>query len=320
MPRDQLLYIALLCKYSGCNLLLRPLYGGLGFVLMFHRFTDKPDKRIDKGGVIDGLFFDQLLGYIRANGPDIIPLKEVPRAIAEKRKFVCLTMDDGYKDNLRIALPILERYRAPASIFIPSGVLDYSLDAWWLQIEELAKTYPDPPAAYDRMIAQIHHNAATLERLRPLFPANQKEINKRYFMSGDEIKTADKNPLIEIGGHTVTHPLLARLNEEEAYREILQNKKDLEKLLNRPVEVFAYPFGNADACGVREFQLAQKAGYKVAVTTREGNVTGRHSNHLLALPRYNLRGDLENLAIYHMFRNGSFRALKSRLKSPFITE
>lgn len=320
MRSDLLLYTAFLSRYSGLNMLCRPLYGGLGLILMFHRFTDDPEGRVNTCDVVGGLFLDRLLAYIRVNGPEIIPLSEAPIAIAERRKFICLTMDDGYRDNLRVALPILERYEAPATIFVPSGILDLSLDAWWLQLEELAKAQARPPAAYAAMLAQVARDKAALERLRPLFPARQEDLNREYFMNADEIRRMDQHPLIEIGGHTVSHPMLACLPEEEAYREILQNKKDLEQLLGRRVGAFAYPFGHAAACGVREFEMARRAGYKVAVTTRPGNVMGAHYNHLMSLPRYNVRGDVQDLAMYGMFRNGSYRALKSRLKSPVVIE
>ncbi len=305
--------------HSGFNRICRPVYGGLGLILMFHRFTDVPARRIDSAGVLSGAFFDSLIGYIRATGPEIIALRDVPRAIAEKRNFVCLTMDDGCRDNAEIALPILRHHRAPATIFVPSGVLDRSLDAWWLQVEEIAKTESDPPAAYDRMLAEISHDPEALERLRSSFPAHQAALNDRYFMNISEIQAIDKDPLIEIGGHTLSHPLLRALPDEEAYREIVQNKKDLEDLLNRPVETFAYPFGNAQACGDREFALAQKAGYKVAVTTRDGNVLPAHEGHMTALPRYSVRGRFENLAIYDMQRSGAYRALRSRFGPPFVT-
>lgn len=311
--------MARLCSYSGFNRICRPVYGGIGLILMFHRFTDAPAKRVDCAGVLSGAFLDKLIGHIRASGPEIIALRDVPQAIAEKRKFVCLTMDDGYRDNAEIALPILRRHRAPATIFVPSGVLDRSLDAWWLQVEEMAKTQADPQATYDRMVAEISHDPGALERLRASFPAPQATLNERYFMDASEIQALDKDPLIEIGGHTISHPLLRILPDEEAYREIVQNKKDLENLLGRSVETFAYPFGSAQACGEREFALAQKAGYKVAVTTRDGNVLPVHEDHITALPRYSVRGRFEHLAIYDMQKSGAYRALRSRFGPAFVT-
>ncbi len=235
------------------------------------------------------------------------------------RKFICLTVDDGYRDNVDIALPILCRHDAPATIFVPSGVIDRTLDAWWLQVEEMAKQYPDPPRFYRHTIAEFTKNPDALERARRSFPACQIELNDRYFMNSTEIKNIAANPLIDIGGHTVTHPFLKRLPEERAWHEIRQNKDDLEELLGRSVETFAYPFGDAEACDEREFRLVERAGYKVAVTTRVGNVFACRRNAMTDLPRYSVHGHTESVEVYDMQNSGIYFLLKSGFKSALGT-
>ncbi len=311
--------MAQFCKLSGFNRLCTPVYGGRGLILMFHRFARNPQERID-GGVLDIRFLDALLTHIRKTGPEIIPLHDVPRAIAQKRRFICLTIDDGYRDNLEVALPVLHRHTAPATIFVPSGILDRSLDAWWLQIEEKAKSAANPQLAFLNMITEASSSPEALARMRSSFTLDQAEINDRYFLSEAEVKSIANDPLIDIGGHTVTHPLLKTQTDDEAYHEIVQNKQDLEQLLQRPVETFAYPFGHERSCGAREYELVEKAGYKVAVTTRDGNILPKHANHLTALPRYSVRGQYEYLAIYDMQKSGAYRALRSRFGSAFVTE
>ncbi len=310
--------VAQICEFSGFVRLCQ-MYGGLGLILMFHRFTTEPEKRVDNNGVASGQFLNKLLGHIKRSGQEIIPLRDVPGAIAERRRFICLTIDDGYRDNVEVALPILRRHKAPATIFVPSGVLDRSLDAWWLQVEELAKKHPHPQSAYLKMISMIDRNPALLAQMRNSFAADQEELNEKYFMNAREIKTIAQDPLIDIGGHTITHPRLRSLPADMAYYEIAKNKDDLEKLLDREIDTFAYPFGNSRACGPREFALVEKAGYKVAVTTRDGNVLPNHEGHLTALPRYSVRGQFERLAIYELQRSGTYRALKSRFGPTFVT-
>lgn len=309
-----------MCRHTGLNWLCKPAYGGLGLILMFHRIAGAQEKIIDQSGVVSGKFFDRLLGYIKATGPEIIFLRDAPRYIAENKPFVSLTFDDGYRDNIEIALPVLRKHNVPATIFIPSGIFDRSLNAWWLQIEDIAKGKPNPRAAYEGMIAEIWQNPQALESFISLSSHDQKELNERFFLSSEEVKKISRDPLLDIGGHTLSHPRLKTLPEEEAFREIKQNKTDLENLLNRPVEAFAYPYGDPQTCGPREFELVEKAGYKVAVTTRDGNVLPAHKNNLMALPRYSVRGFLENLAVYDMQRNGTYRALKSRLGPALVTE
>lgn len=309
-----------LCRYSGFNLMCRPVYGGLGMILMFHRFTSVPEKRIDASSSISSKAFDRLLGYIRKKGPEIIALRDVPRAIAERRHFISLTIDDGYRDNAEIALPILRRHNAPVSIFVPSAILDRTIDAWWLQVEMISQQYDNPRAAYENMMMEINQKPETLKKICESFTASQSELNDKHFMSADEVIELDRDPLVEIGGHTISHPKLKTLDDGQAEREISQNKKDLETLLGREIETFAYPFGDEQACGAREYALARKAGYKIAVTTREGNVFPAHADYMTALPRYSVRGLFDNLAIYDMQRSGTYRALKSRFGPGLVIE
>jgi peptidoglycan/xylan/chitin deacetylase (PgdA/CDA1 family) len=320
MKNNILPLAANICAISGLYYLCSRVYGGLGLILMFHRVTNEPEKRADASGVISAGFFDRLLDHIRNSGTDIIFLRDVPQAIAQRRKFVCLTFDDGYRDNAEIALPVLRRHEAPATIFVPGGVLDRTLDSWWLQIEELAKKAPEPAAAYERMVARFENDPEARREMRILFRYSNKELNERCFLSASEIRQLSADPLIDIGGHTINHPYLRELDEVRAFREIRQNKVDLEDLLGRPVETFAFPFGNRRACGPREYELVRMAGYKVAVTTRDGNIFPAHGDYLTALPRYSVRGYLEDLAIYEMQRSGTYRALRSRLGPAFVTD
>ncbi|HTK84893.1 MAG TPA: polysaccharide deacetylase family protein [Patescibacteria group bacterium] len=287
---------------------------------MFHRFTKDPASRIDCRGVVNGAFLDRLLRHIRRSGLPIVPLRDVPKLVEAGQKFVCLTMDDGYRDNMEIALPILRSHNAPATIFVPSGILDRTIDAWWLQIEELARKQRKPRRFYRKKIAELTQDPEALARARRYFPAGQRELNDRYFMSAEEIKALAADPLIDIGGHTVTHPFLKRLPEEAAWQEIRQNKEDLEALLDRPVDTFAYPFGDARACGAREYKLAKKAGYKVAVTTQDGNVFGRHAANMMALPRCTVHAEPESVEIYEMQRSGIYNLLKSGFRPALAAE
>ena len=83
----------------------------------------------------------------------------------------------------------------------------------------------------------------------------------------------------------MTHRRLASLPEAETRREMEQGRAALEKALGISVRHFAYPFGGEDACGEREFDLAKRAGYLTAVTTRQGNLFEAHGSRLTALPR-----------------------------------
>ncbi len=77
---------------------------------------------------------------MRRAGIDIVPMDEARRRLLEgdfRRRFVCLTFDDGYRDNLRYAFPILKKYDAPFTLYIPTSFPDRVGDMWWLTLERV---------------------------------------------------------------------------------------------------------------------------------------------------------------------------------------
>jgi peptidoglycan/xylan/chitin deacetylase (PgdA/CDA1 family) len=111
------------------------------------------------------------------------------------------------------------------------------------------------------------------------------QICAREALSWDDLSKLAQDPLVTIGAHTVTHPVLSKLTQEEARTEMRIGRKLIEEQINRPVDHFCYPFGSRDEVGLREFQLARELGFKTATTTRWGNIFKKHRLHLHALPR-----------------------------------
>lgn len=104
------------------------------------------------------------------------------------------------------------------------------------------------------------------------------------FLTVDELRSLAAAPLIEIGGHTVTHPLLSRLAPARQRDEIIQGRLALERILERPVTSFAYPYGDHDA---QSPALVREAGFTLACTTRRGVV--RPEADRFTLPRVEVR-------------------------------
>jgi len=107
----------------------------------------------------------------------------------------------------------------------------------------------------------------------------------RVFLGWKELQEFANDPLVEIGAHTLTHRSLRQLSENEAGDEIEQSRRVLKETLGVPVEHFAYPFGQPENCGPREFRLVKELKFKTAVTTRSANIFAGHREHLLSLPR-----------------------------------
>ena len=128
-------------------------------------------------------------------------------------------------------------------------------------------------------------------------------------MSWDELKQLSADPLVAIGGHTVTHCNLAAQSDETASEELTASRARIEAALDHPVAHLAYPYGDKTAAGAREFALAGAAGYRTAVTTRPGMVFPENAGHLTALPRVSLNGNYQDERILPVLTSGTATAM-----------
>jgi peptidoglycan/xylan/chitin deacetylase (PgdA/CDA1 family) len=164
----------------------------------------------------------------------------------------------------------------------------------------------------------VHGNYATLPALKRLIRENGIDCNALALQEGltrERLRELARHPLVTIGGHTTTHINLARAPARDVEREMGDNQAFLEDTTQTPVMHFAYPFGNADACGVREAGIAKSTGFRSAVTTQRGGIFPEHLDHLHELPREPLsRNDTSSSLRCKV--DGFYRALHSRLGDP----
>jgi peptidoglycan/xylan/chitin deacetylase (PgdA/CDA1 family) len=301
---------------------LATVFGGRGAILLMHRVVRRKSDTAAADLTVTTTFLAEALAFMRAAGMEFVTLGELGRRLAEgetvSRRAVALTFDDGYRDNLTLALPILRRFWAPATIFVPSGAPDRTMDAWFLRIEkavalcealrpghvELPAVLPcrsteEKRAAYQALVRWIHRDIARnrilADNLLPKSVISDEALLAEHFASWGEIREAAEDPLLSFGGHSVSHPVLSSLSASDAFAEMAKGRERLEAELQRPIPHFAYPYGGPAACGAREFALAERAGYALAVTTRYDCVLPRHKEALLALPRITLGGREESL-------------------------
>jgi peptidoglycan/xylan/chitin deacetylase (PgdA/CDA1 family) len=217
-------------------------------VLMYHKVNDRPENPIS---VPIGLF-DEQMSVLRELGYQVISLEDVLDHVAGITPLppgaVLITFDDGYRDILENALPVLRRHGYPAVIFVPIGYLD---DARPLPHEE--------HLAADGLI-----NAT---------------------LSWDELPELEAGG-IRVESHGISHRPLADLDVDEAAREITLSKLRLEERLGRPVRAFAYVKGSEAHYRPVHLSLLKQAGYEIAFTSVSGG--NRAEMDPLRLHRYNI--------------------------------
>jgi peptidoglycan/xylan/chitin deacetylase (PgdA/CDA1 family) len=330
--------------FSGAHRLLGGRWGGVGAILTLHRVGPARDEPFQPNRFLEVTpqFLDNALGALRRQGFEAIGLDEMHRRLWSgdlKHRFVCLTFDDGYRDNREWAYPILKRHNAPFAIFVPTSFPDRRGDLWWLTLETVVAASDHVEVALEdgrrrltcRTTAEkyatvdvIHRALRTLrseERLR----AAVAELAARagidpathcaaHCMDWQELSELAADPLVTIGAHTVNHPRLRKTGEPVVRHEMAESAARIEAMLGIRPAHFAYPFGDPTSAGPREFALARELGFKTAVTTRPGVLFPEHREHLMALPRISLNGEFQRLRYLEVLTSGAATALRSRFR------
>lgn len=298
--------------------LARPLLGGVGAVLMLHRVSATPTRpgSPNRHLTVTPAFLDAALAAIAADGFDFVSLDEaLARLHAGGGRFAAVTADDGYRDNAAEALPVLERHRAPLTVFIAPALTDRAVPLWWEAIEDIAfsgRTVALPggrgslachgPPAFRRLLRLMSREVAEtaqagiLKSLAEQAGTDPFRPGRGSLMDWEELRALARHPLVTIGAHTLHHYALARLPLDLARREIAEGRDRLAAELGEMPRHLAFPYGYASAAGRREVRLAAEAGFASAVTTRHGLLHRGHAGHLHALPRISLNGRFQDPA------------------------
>jgi len=267
----------------------------------------------------------------------VISLDEMERRMIEgdfKRRFVCLTFDDGYRDTLKFAYPILKEANMPFAVYVATGFADRLGELWWLALEAVIArnnrvglvidgknrafdcgSLDDKRALYDELYWWLRARPTETERrdivrnLAGCYSVDVASFCNNLCMDWQEIAQLAADPLVTIGAHTVNHPMLAKLSERDARKEMDLSRSVIEAALGAPPAHLSYPFGDPASAGPREFALATELGFRTAVTTRPGVLFRSHSGQMTALPRISLNGDYQHLRYVRVLLSGAATAM-----------
>jgi peptidoglycan/xylan/chitin deacetylase (PgdA/CDA1 family) len=275
-------------------------------ILIYHRVLPQRDSLFSDEPDVEA--FEAQMALLKASF-NIIHLREAIRGLRQGRlpaRPACITFDDGYADNARIALPILQKHNIPATFFISTGFLDGGR-MWNDTVIELVRrtnlrTVDLSPIGLGRVDIgttdqRRHATFALLGKLKYLpMEIRTAQIDQMCgLMSVSDLPTdlmmntaqvrELSNAGMEIGAHTVNHPILARLDWKDAYSEIANGKEALESLIRAPVQVFAYPNGKPNQDYLSDHvNLVKRLGFEGAVSTAWG--AARHGDDVYQLPRF----------------------------------
>ena len=230
-----------------------------------------------------------------------------------REKSVVITFDDGYVDNFLNALPILEKYNVPATIFVTTGNINSDAETWWDELEHLlsccnspfeimldGRTYTfDLRKDFADSYFKLHHilwsknhkeRQKLLEEVRHACGDNLMPRDGYRSLTEEELRKLDDSPFITLGGHTVTHPCLAHEKVALQAWEIKESRKILERILGHRVQTFSYPFGSRADFTAETVKLVRDAGYDKAVTGIQALASNPLDvNDAFLIPRHTIR-------------------------------
>jgi peptidoglycan/xylan/chitin deacetylase (PgdA/CDA1 family) len=202
---------------------------------------------------------------------------------------VAITFDDGYADNLHAALPLLTRYDTPATFFIATGYIDSPREFWWDELERIVHDGHSPDEVSKdelhlslyRELQPLCHEVRQIRLDRMLAECEQPTAARQShrILTAAELEKLAANELIEIGAHTVTHPLLAAQSVETQRAELRESKTWLESLLGRRVTSFSYPYGGNQHFTDDTVEAARDSGFARACTTIPKSISSSDAPH-----------------------------------------
>ena len=330
--------------HSGAARLMAPAWGGIGVIFCLHHV-------LPGGGQQSGFapnnnlettpeFLAALIRHVRLKGYDTVSLDDaVGRLLLgnTSKRFAVFTLDDGYKDNLIHAMPVFVRERCPFTVYVAPDLADAKSSLWWRGLETVighvdqldvdlsggqrlfkTETVQDKWTVWQILGPYLQglpefEQRIWIEKLATRYGVDLLAQCREAIMTWDEIREMASNPFATIGAHTLSHYNLKKLPAQDAMREIRDSGKRISTELGLPVRHFAYPYGNKDAAGPREFQMANEADYTSAVVTRLGPVESAHAQHIHALPRIMISGRYQDLRYIDALLSG----VPSRLSNGF---
>lgn len=281
-------------------------------VLCYHRIADKK-KILDRNNPLSGLevhqdIFEEQISFLKKKFK-ILSLNDLKKHIEQKKNdfAISITFDDGYLDNINLALPILEKYNVPATIFVITRFLEKKDFMWWYFLWEnlnnqkfifinskkiFLKNNADIINWYGILSKEVI-NLDYKEQKNYLDKVFGNQFNFNYkdlIFDLDQLIDLSKNKLIEIGSHTLTHAKLTSLNDNEIFRELSISKKIIEEKIKKKVNFLAYPYGGSNEVNDKIIKITEEVGYQMAFSTKR---SFEQSNNFFDIPRINIDNNIE---------------------------
>ncbi|HEY2580712.1 MAG TPA: polysaccharide deacetylase family protein [Mucilaginibacter sp.] len=252
-------------------------------ILIYHGICEKDHTRFNPIFLKKDTFEAHLKFYKKRF--NIVSLDEYYDQNFSHDKFnICITFDDGFANNYKYVLPLLDKYQIPATFFI-TAIRDAGYDILWNDFLGIVSKYGPEKIIYkneayykgkhykyissDTGISLVEklrscgskEKAEMMELLHELWPFKNNIDEKDYWLqlTTEQIKELSYSPFVTIGAHGYFHNDLANINVSDAAGELAFSKRYLESIIGKPVTSFAFPYGSYTPEVV---DAAKRVGYR----------------------------------------------------------
>lgn len=283
---------------SGALRLAASFRGASAVILMYHSVLPDPSEQADSlGGIVHSelAFRGQMELLARDFHPISLELllEHVRGGENLPKRSVAVTFDDGYADNYEVAMPILNQVGIPATFYATVDCIDNRKIPWpsrlrfafrktklkaWTDSQAKAWNLGNAGGREDAFLAMCDvcckqsdaRQEEFVHRVEQELEACLPDEAGSLMMSYDQLRALTRNGHV-VGSHSMTHPNMAYLNEDEALRELTESKRRLESQLEGPIKHFSYPCpALSPHWSARTVEHSRAAGYESAVTTDSG--------------------------------------------------
>lgn len=292
-------------RSSGLFALARKTSAGMARILMYHNFSQGDDA---SNGAVSVEAARQQLAYLCEHF-QIVPLIKLVEQLKSGKpldsRMVALTVDDGRRNFYEFLFPLLKEFQIPTTVFVVSSFIRRED---WLWTDKVLWLAEQPLSVEELHPDKVEHFFARMNRLRPekrnacidliaqrmrvLIP---REPPAQYApCSWTELRQMVDSGLVEIGSHSVTHPIFSSLTDEESWWELTTSRSQIESGLERKVESFCFPNGQPMDYFPLHLGQVERAGYSSAVLTHFGMPCPGSNPY--ALPRIGVGGQTNFLS------------------------
>jgi peptidoglycan/xylan/chitin deacetylase (PgdA/CDA1 family) len=270
-------------RLSGMSSLARALSARMARILMYHNFsaTGATDPNaLDVEGI------RRQFTYLRAHFR-VVPLLQLAERLASggelDRHTVALTIDDGRRNCFEFLFPLLKEFKLPATFFVVSSFIQ---GQDWIWTDKLLWLSEQPQAPEELTQGKLDSVFGALNRLRPedrnarieamakrAGVSLPREAPPKYApCSWSELAEMAASGVVEIGSHTVTHPILSSISDEESWNELTQSRAQIAAGIGREIRFFCFPNGMPEDYRPAQVRQVAEAGYACSVVAQFGMV------------------------------------------------